>query len=202
MPEARLQTANLLLLSQLSLDHCRHRCTAAGTMRCTRGCGLSRPNTRGVRRVHRTHFPAVFVLIRLCLFHQEGLADPSLVCPNRCSIRRNLRQPPSSHRKRVISTSWPSAAVFAEDQFKPFPRSSCLIHDAASRLAAIHPPTPRPAWLFPAPAGQLAECPSSHSNRLDSIFRRSEAIRVAVGWRCSVMTRDPPSQHTSASSRP
>ena len=83
------------------------------------------------------------------------------------------------------------------DEARMGPRPSCRMCDSASRPAAVHPSTPRLAWLFPAPAGQLAECPSSHSNRLDSTFRRSGALRVAVNWHCSVMTRDPPSRYCS-----
>ena len=87
--------------------------------------------------------------------------------------------------------------------------NSSRLHDLIASYTMQHPDWQqsirqprRLSWLFPAPAWQIAECPSLHSNRVDSIFRRSEALRVAVGWRCSVMTRDPPSRHLSASPRP
>ena len=90
-------------------------------------------------------------------------------------------------------------ATILRHHFRTPPRPSCLIRDAASRRAAVHPSTPWPVWLFPVPAGHLAECPSSHSNRLHSTFRRSEALRVGVGWRGSIKTRDPPSRYPCSS---
>ena len=112
---------------------------------------------------------------RFCIFHQEGLADPSLVCPNRClpsircSIRRSLRQRPSSHRKRVISTPWPSAAVFAEDQLEPFPRSSCLICNSACRRMSDSLAI-RWSLLMPViSASYLRQRPSPYRNRRESM---------------------------------
>ena len=65
-------------------------------------------------------------------------------------------------------------------------RSNCHICDPASFPVAVHPSTPRLSWLSPAPTRQIAEFPLSHSNRLDSIFRRSQAFSGAVGWRCTL----------------
>ena len=99
--------------------------------------------------------------------------------------------PPLSYRKRVISTCGPFVAMILRHQFHTPAPPSCLIRDAASRPFAVHPSTPLLPWLFPAPARQLAERPSSQSNRLESISRRFVAPRVAVG-RVTVMTLHPP----------
>ena len=115
------------------------------------------------------------------------MAYPSLTCPNRCiawircPIQSRSRQRPSSHRNSMISTAWPSAVVLVQVPLKPLPRPSCLICDPASCPVAVHPSAPRLSWLFPAPTRQFAEFPLSHSNRLDSIFRRSQAFSSRGG---------------------
>ena len=75
-----------------------------------------------------------------------------------------------------------------------FPHTRCSIRTGSS--SSVNPAT---GLAFPSAGRAPRRLPSSHSNRLDSTFKRSEALPVAVCWRGSIKTRDPPSGHPCSS---
>ena len=100
---------------------------------------------------------------------------------------------PSSHRNRLVSISWPSAAVFVQDQLEPVPRPACLKRYSACSWAAALSPSRRTLYRSAIPGWHIARfrTPTTTNARLGR--------RPAAPGRHHAVFADPPvSAHRSA----